>query len=96
MIDWGTGPIPMRGVLVYRISDNVKVYDGGYNKDPSRNSHYISVGHKYIGYHFGKWEAENTNLNEILLAYGREFIKNNPLEIEKTKSKWEKYDDSFA
>jgi hypothetical protein len=30
------------------------------------------------------------------LVYGREYIKNNPLEIEKTKPKWEKYDDSFA
>jgi hypothetical protein len=96
MIDYGTAPVPMRSVIVYRVSDNIKVYDGGYNKEPSANLHYISVGHKYIGYHFGKWETENTRLNETLLAYAREFIKNNPLEIEKTKAKWEKYDDSFA
>jgi hypothetical protein len=35
-------------------------------------------------------------VNETLLTYGREFIKNNPIEIEKAKPKWEKYDDSFA
>jgi hypothetical protein len=96
MIDYGTGPIPMRSVIVYRISDNAKIYEGGYNKKPSGNSHYISVGHKYIGYRFGNWGTENTRLNETLLTYGREYIKNNPLEIEKTKPKWERYDDSFA
>jgi hypothetical protein len=96
MIDYETGPVPMRRIIVYRISDNVKIYDGGYNREPSGDSHCISVGYKYIGYHYGKWEIENTRLNDILLAYGREYIKNNPLEIEKTKPKWEKYGDSFA
>jgi hypothetical protein len=96
IIDYGTAPIPMRRIIVYRISDNIKVYDGGYNREPSENSHYISVGHKYIGYHFEEWEEENRRLDETLLSYGREFIKNNPLEVEKTKSKWKKYDDSFA
>jgi hypothetical protein len=96
MIDTGTAPVPLRRVIAYNINDNTKVYDGGYNRKPSASSHYISVGHKYTGYHFGKWEAENTGLNETLLVYGRKFIKDNPLEAEKTKSKWEKYDDSFA
>jgi hypothetical protein len=96
MIDYGTGPIPMRSVIVYRIGDNSIIYDGRYNKEPSKNSHHISVGYKYIGYHFGKWEIENTRLNETLLAYGREYIKDNPLELEKQKPEWKKYDDSFA
>jgi hypothetical protein len=96
MIDYGTGPIPMRNVIVYRTSDNEKIYDGGYNKEPLKDSHYISVGYKYIGYYFGKWGTENPRLNEALLTYGREFINYNPIEIEKTKPKWEKYDDSFV
>jgi hypothetical protein len=96
MIDYGTAPMPMRGVIVYRISDNVKIYEGGYNKKPSGNSHYISVGYRYIGYHYGEWETENIRLNEVLLAYGREYIKDNPLETEKAKPKWEKYGDSFT
>jgi hypothetical protein len=76
MVDYGTGPIPMRSVIIYRISDNVMIYDGGYNKEPSRNSYTISIGYKYIGYHFGSWETENTRLNEALLTYGKEYIKN--------------------
>jgi hypothetical protein len=57
---------------------------------------YNIIGYKYIGYHYGTRETENTRLSEILSRYGREYIKDNPLEIEKTKPEWEKYDDSFA
>jgi hypothetical protein len=76
--DSGTGP-DSRGLTVWRLNDNKKIFDGIYHNKWLINNHTI----EYVRY-YNEWALSRGHLDEELIAYGQYFKENEtiPLRIE--------------
>jgi hypothetical protein len=68
--DTGTDPVS-RGLTVWNLIDNKKIFEGGYHNNWLINNHTI----EYVRY-YNTWALDHGHLDEELIAYGQYFKEN--------------------